>query len=188
VLGLASYFVELIPRAVLAPILVFVALDIIVQTFYAVPKAHAPAVALSFFPTLARLLGIKLADPTIVPPDVFDKLMIAPGKTLPDMQVIIALGNGFILTGMLWAAFLVELIDRRLKRSAIYLLILAGLSFFGIIHSAQADGSMYLPWKIPQPGRQIPYQYALAYAVMGGLFFLLSLHKASREAPGRGMH
>ncbi|MGD0462927.1 MAG: hypothetical protein ABSB74_10610 [Tepidisphaeraceae bacterium] len=180
-LGLASYLVELIPRAVLAPILVFVALDIIVQAFYAVPKAHAPAVAFSFFPTIARLLGIKLGDPNFVPQQIFDRLMTAPGKALPELQVIFALGNGFILTAMLWAAFLVELIDRRLKRSSAYLIVLAGLSFFGIIHSAQADGSMYLPWMIPQPGRQIPYQYSMAYFVLACVFFLLSFHKASRE-------
>jgi AGZA family xanthine/uracil permease-like MFS transporter len=182
-LGLVSYFVELIPRAVLAPILVFVALDIIVQSFNAVPKEHAPAVALSFFPTLARLLGIKLGDPTLVPPPVFDKLMSAPGNALPELQVIIALGNGFVLTSMLWAAFLVELIDRRLKRSAAYLAVLVPLTFFGIVHSALPDGSMYLPWQIPQLARRIPYQIAIAYLVLAGLFLALSFQKTSRRIP-----
>jgi len=181
-LGLASYFVELVPRAVLAPILVFVALDIVIQSFHAVPKAHAPAVAFSFFPTIARLLGIKLGDPSLVPPPVFDKLITAPGKALPDLQVIVALGNGFIVTAMFWAAFLVELIDRRLKRSSAYLLLLAGLSFFGIIHSAQLDGSMYLPWHLADPARQIPYQFTMAYAALAVVFFLLSYHKGSRVA------
>jgi hypothetical protein len=54
---------------------------------------------------------------------------------------------------------------------------------FGIVHSAQADGSMYLPWKIAQPGRQIPYQYAMAYLVLAGLFFMFSFHKESRALP-----
>jgi AGZA family xanthine/uracil permease-like MFS transporter len=180
-LGLASYFVELVPRAVLAPILVFVALDIVVQSFHAVPKEHAPAVALSFFPTIARLLGIKLGDSSIVPVEAFNKLMVAPGKALPEMQVIVALGNGFIVTGMFWAAFLVEIIDRRLKKASTYLLILAALTFFGIIHSAQGDGSMYLPWKLPQPGRQVPYQFTAAYIVLAIIFFGLSFHKTSRE-------
>ena len=35
VLGYVSFFVELIPRAVLAPILIFVAMDIVVQSFQA---------------------------------------------------------------------------------------------------------------------------------------------------------
>jgi AGZA family xanthine/uracil permease-like MFS transporter len=180
-LGLASYFVELVPRAVLAPILVFVALDIVIQSFHAVPRAHAPAVAFSFFPTIARVLGIKLGDPRLVPPQVFEKLMAAPGKTLPELQVIVALGNGFIVTAMFWAAFLVELIDRRLKHAAAYLLLLAAVSFFGIIHSARADGSMYFPWTLQEPARQIPYQFAMGYAVLAVVFVALSFHKASRE-------
>lgn len=187
-LGYVSFFVELIPRAVLAPILVFVAFDIIVQSFQAVPKQHAPAVAFAFFPTIARLLSIKLGNPEAVPPDAFNKLMTAPGKSLPELQVIIALGNGFIVTGMLWAAFLAELIDRHLRRSAVYLLILAGLAFFGVIHSAMADGSMYLPWHLAEPWRQVPYQFALAYVVLAVVFVGLSFTKESREGPTGGGH
>ena len=66
-LGFVSFFVELIPRAVLAPILVFVALDIGAEAFLACPARHAVAVAFAFFPTIARLLAIRLANPDIVP-------------------------------------------------------------------------------------------------------------------------
>ena len=100
------------------------------------------------------------------------------------MLVTIALGNGFIITAMLWGAFLAELIDRRLKISALYLVILAVLSFFGIIHSASPDGLMYFPWTLGGLARQIPIQFALAYLVLGGLFLILSLY--SRE-PGAGI-
>jgi len=142
------FFVELIPRAVLAPILIFVAMDIVVQSFHACPRRHAPAVALAFFPTIARLLSIKFTNPDIVPVENFQRLLEVPGKALPEMLVTIALGNGFILTAMLWGGFLAELIDRHLKRSSAYLLILAVLSFFGIVHSASPDGMMYLPWNL----------------------------------------
>jgi AGZA family xanthine/uracil permease-like MFS transporter len=186
-LGYVSFIVELIPRAVLAPILIFVALDIIVQSFQASPRRHAPAVALAFFPTVARFLAIKLGNPDIVPPDLFQKLLSLPGKALPEMLVTIALGNGFIITAMLWGAFLAELIDRHLKRSALYLGILASLSFFGIIHSASPDGVMYLPWKLTGLLQQIPYQFALAYGVLAGLLLILSRTKESREpVPGTG--
>ncbi|MGB2869845.1 MAG: hypothetical protein WBD36_15455 [Bacteroidota bacterium] len=185
-LGYVSFIVELIPRAVLAPILVFVAFDIIMQSFHAVPKRHAPAVAFAFFPTIARLLAIKLGNPEAVTPETFNNLMNAPGKALPELQVIVALGNGFIVTGMLWAAFLAELIDRRLKISCVYLLILAGFSFFGIVHSAIPDGSMYAPWDLPDFLRRIPYQFALAYVALAALFLLLSFTKESKE-PVTGM-
>jgi len=186
ILGYVSFIVELIPRAVLAPILVFVALHIIMQSFHAVPARHAPAVAFAFFPTLARLLSIKLGNPEVVPSATFDTLMKEPGKSLPELQVIVALGNGFIVTGMLWAAFLAEMVDRRLRRSAAYLGMLAFLSFFGIIHSAMPDGAMYFPWELAEPYRQVPYQFTTAYIALAIVLLMLSFTRESRE-PVTGM-
>jgi len=181
IFGYVSFIVELIPRAVLAPILVFVALDIIVQSFQACPTRHAPAVAFAFFPTIARLLSIKLGNPEVVAPEAFNKLMNLPGKSLPELLVTFALGNGFIVTGMLWGAFLAELIDRRLKRSSIYLFVLALFSFFGIIHSAMPDGMMYFPWTIEGLAKQIPYQFTTAYIVLAIFLVAMSFTKESRE-------
>ena len=181
VLGYIGFIVELIPRAVLAPILIFVALDIMCQAFHACPVAHAPAVAFSYFPTVARLLQIKLSNPAAVPLENFNKLMAEPGKSLPEMLVTVALGNGFILTAMLWGAFVAKLIDRRLRASAAYLLILAVLGFFGIIHSALPEGNMYLPWTLAMPFRQVPYQFATAYAILAMTFLALSFSRESHQ-------
>ena len=177
ILGYVSFIVELIPRAVLAPILIFVALDIIVQSFHACPARHGAAVAFAFLPTVARLLAIKFGNPDVVPPEIFHKLLALPGKALPEWLVTVALGNGFIVTAMLWGAFLAEMIDRRLRRAAWYLLALAVLTFFGIIHSALPDGVMYLPWALGEPLRQIPFQFTLAYAAFAGLLLWLSFTK-----------
>jgi len=49
ILGYVSFIVELIPRAVLAPILIFVALEIMVQAFLSCPRRHAVAAAFAFF-------------------------------------------------------------------------------------------------------------------------------------------
>ena len=180
-LGYVSFFVELIPRAVLAPVLIFVALDIVAESFRACPLRHAPAVAFAFFPTVARLVAIKLGNPEIVPPENLRRLLEVPGKALPETLVTFAVGNGFILTAMLWGAFLAELIDRRLKVAATYLLIMAALTFFGVIHSASPDGVMYLPWTLPAAARQIPYQFSLAYAVLAAVLLALSFTRESHE-------
>jgi AGZA family xanthine/uracil permease-like MFS transporter len=82
---------------------------------------------------------------------------------------------------MLWGGFLAELIDRRLMVSAGYLLIMAALTFFGIIHSASPDGLMYLPGTLDPVAQKIPYQFALAYAVLAAMFFLLAFTRESRE-------
>lgn len=181
IFGYVSFIVELIPRAVLAPILIFVAMDIMMQSFQACPPRHAWAVAFAFFPTVARLLAIKLGNPEFVPTENFHKLMNAGGKSLPELLVTVALGNGFIVTAMLWGGFLAELIDRHLTRSAVYLAILAVLAFFGVIHSSSPDGVMYLPWKLYGIAQQIPYQFALAYLVLAVLLLLLSRTAESRE-------
>jgi AGZA family xanthine/uracil permease-like MFS transporter len=180
-LGYVSWFVEIIPRAVIAPILIFVALDIMCQAFLACPAKHAPAVAFAYFPTLARLLQIKLSNPSVVPSANFAALMVEKGRALPELLVIVALGNGFILTGMLWGAFLAKLIDRELKAASAYLWILAGFTFVGIIHSAIPDGSMYWPWTLPYPSNQIPYQFTVGYVTLAVMMFLLSYTKESRE-------
>ncbi len=181
IFGYVSFIVELIPRAVLAPILIFVAMDIVMQSFQACPPRHSWAVAFAFFPTVARLLAIKLGNPDFVPIENFQRLMNAGGKSLPELLVTIALGNGFIVTAMLWGGFLAELIDRKIKRSAVYLIILAGLTFFGVIHSSSPDGVMYLPWELSGLARQIPYQFTMAYLALAVLLLFLSKTAGSRE-------
>jgi hypothetical protein len=57
-------------------------------------------------------------------------------------------------------------------------------SFFGVIHSSSVDGNMYLPWTLANgPQRAIPYQFAIAYAVLAAMLLLLSLSKESKEPP-----
>ena len=137
-------------------------MDIICQAFLSCPARHAPAVAFSYFPTVARLLQIKISNPDWISPEKFQALLNAVGKGLPEVLVITALGNGFILTAMLWGAFMAELIDGKLKRSSFYLALLSVFSFFGIVHSASPDGSMYGPWTLAYPANQIPYQFSSA--------------------------
>lgn len=180
IFGYASFIVELIPRAVLAPILVFVALDIMAMAFHVVKPKYSMAVAFAYFPTVARLLEIKLTNPEYVPTNVFETLTKTIGKHIPEISVIVALGNGFILTAMLWAAFIANLIDRKFIHSCFYLLFLALLSFFGIIHSALPNGNMYLPWTLPAYLQVIPYQFSLAYIALSILFFLLSFSKQAK--------
>ena len=181
IFGYVSFFVELIPRAALAPILLFVGLDIISQSFRVCPARHSMAVAFAFFPTVARFLAIKLGNPDVVPPEIFQKLITASGKGLPEMLVTIALGNGFIVTGMLWGAFLAELIDRKFRNTMIYLLILAGFTMFGVIHSAIPDGSMYFPWTLTGAEKEVCFQFTAAYLVFTVLVFFLSKTRAARE-------
>jgi AGZA family xanthine/uracil permease-like MFS transporter len=176
-LGILANLIELIPIAALAPVLVFVALDITVQAFQAVPARHAPAVAVSFFPSIARLLTIELSNPKFVPPERFAQLLSVSEQGLPPLAVILALGNGFIITATLWGAFVVELTERRLRAAAWYLIAAGALCCFGIIHSVRADGSAYALWELEGPARVVATQFCLAYFILAAALLLLSLQR-----------
>jgi adenine/guanine/hypoxanthine permease len=174
-LGYLSNLIELIPLAVLAPVLVFLSVNITVQAFSAVPLRHAPAVAISFFPSIARLVAIELGDPKYVPPERFTALLTAAEHGLPALAVIVALGNGFIITATLWAAFVVEMTESRLRAAAAYLAAGGVLCAFGIIHSVRADGSAYALWELHGMARTVAGQFSIAYFVLAAAMLLLSL-------------
>ncbi len=176
-LGFLANLIELVPLAALAPVLVFLALNITAQAFSAVPARHAAAVAISFFPSIARLLTIELSDPKFVPPKQFDALLAAPDHGLPALTVIVALGNGFIITATIWAAFVVEMTENRLRSAAGYLAAGGALCFFGVIHSVHLDGSMYLLPHLTGVARACAVQFCAAYFVLAGALFLLSIQR-----------
>jgi len=176
-LGFLANLIELVPLAALAPVLVFLALNITAQAFTAVPARHAIAVAISFFPSIARLLTIELSDSKFIAPEKFAALMTAPEHGLPALSVIVALGNGFIITATIWAAFVVEMIERRLRSAAVYLSVGGALCFFGIIHSVRLDGSAYVLPQLDGIARNAAIQFCAAYFVLAGVLALLSLQR-----------
>jgi len=139
-------------------------------------------VAFAFFPTIARLVQIQLSNTDFVPVERFQQLLAGTGGRLPDLLVTVALGNGFILTAMLWGAFVAKLIDLVLRSASFYLLLCGVLTFFGVIHSALPEGNLYLPWALPDLARRIPYQFTAAYFVLALVFLALSFTKESRQA------
>ena len=181
-LGYLSSLVELLPLAVLAPILVFISIEMTTQAFAASPLKHAGAVVFSFFPAIARMLAIKLGDPSYVSPEHFAQLLTASERGLPELALIVMLGNGFIITSMLWAGFLAALIDRRFGAAVITLLSAALLTLFGVIHSIDPGGGMYWPWAQTGVARTLAWQFSGAYAVLAIVVGLLALQKAARVA------
>ncbi len=176
-LGFLWNLIELIPIAALAPVLVFIALDITTQAFLAVPARHAPAVAISFFPSIARLVWIELSNPEVVPAARLAQLLTMSEQGLPALAVILALGNGFIVTATLWGAFVVELTERRLRAAAWYLIAAGALACFGIIHSVRLDGSAYALWQLEGTDRLVATQFCLAYFILAAALLLLSLQR-----------
>jgi AGZA family xanthine/uracil permease-like MFS transporter len=179
VLGYLSNLIELAPLAVLAPILIYVAMQITLQAFEATPPRHLPAVVFAFFPAIARMLAIKLGDPSIVPQQQFDALYARADQGLPELAVIVILGNGFIITSMVWASVVAALVDGRLRVAAGVCLVGAALTLFGIIHSVVPDGTIYLPWLLSTNAQQLVYPFVGAYVALAAVFGILSLQPQS---------
>jgi AGZA family xanthine/uracil permease-like MFS transporter len=180
VCGVLSNLVELIPLSVLAPILVFVAIGITVQAFEATPMRYAAAVVFSFFPAIARMVTIKLSDPTYVAPDHFAALYTDRVHGFSELAIITVLGNGFIITSMVWASFVVAMIDGKALRAALILLVGAALSVFGVIHSVELSGGIYLPWQLGEASRELVWQFTGAYVVLAVVLVALSVSATSR--------
>ena len=181
-LGYLSNLVQWLPIAVLAPILVFVAISITTQAFETTPARYAAAVVFSFFPAIARMLAIKLGDPGYVAPEHFASLFNDTSQGISELAVITVLGNGFIITSMIWASFVVAMIDGRLRRAAGIILLGGALTLFGIIHSVEPAGGLYLPWTLDPVSQAIAWQFAGAYLALAVVLLLLSLQRQRQGA------
>ena len=179
IFGYLSNLVELVPLSVLAPILVFVSIDITAQAFEATPGRHAAAVVFCFFPAIARLLAIELGNPAYVSPAHFAELLASTAQGMPELAVIVALGNGFIITSMIWAGFLAALVDRRMGAAVATLLCGAAFTLFGVIHSVEPGGGLYWPWDLAGVARTLAFQFTFAYLVLAAVIALLSLQRGA---------
>jgi len=185
IFGYIPLLAQVLPKAAIIPILLFVAVDIVEQSYHATPKKHAMAVTFAMFPNIAQLVMIlvgqanfKLSGAAANPAQV-----IADTKLPPDfvgtIGVFVMLAHGFILTGMLWGSAIAFLMDRRAGAAASTWLACAGLTLFGVIHSADPDGGVYLPWSAPS---SLPLEWAVGYALMAATFYGLSFTQGYRDA------
>ncbi len=179
-LGIVSMLVQWLPLAVLSPIIVYVAIDITTQAFQATPQRHAGAMVLGFLPSVAYLLLIK-AHGWIAPEAFAAMTSTLDGHGLPEMAVIAVLGNGFIITAMLWTGAVVAMIDGVLRRAAAFWLVAAMFTLFGVIHSVIPSGGIYVPWQLEGLAATICWQFTGAYLALAALMGVLALQR--RPAP-----
>jgi AGZA family xanthine/uracil permease-like MFS transporter len=161
-LGLLGVLLDVLPGVAVAPILLFVGIEIAVQAFTATERRHLPAVAFSIVPVLAYLVSIYTGQ-----------LLAAGAKPNPslaaDVETIRLLGGGFILTAMLWGAALAFLIDRRPRATLATFAVLAVFSLFGVVHSVHPAGALYLPSLADPRPLHLAAAYALTGAALAGL-------------------
>jgi adenine/guanine/hypoxanthine permease len=164
--GALSLLVAVLPEAAIAPILVFIGLEITAQGFLATPPRYGAAVALTFVPVAAAVVLIEAGS-------LLAALGMTPAALSGDAalgyQALVVLGNGFILTAVLWGWALAAIVDHRLVVAGLLFAVASVASLFGVIHSPLATGALFWPWAPPSA---MPGQLAGAYGVLAAICWL----------------
>jgi len=163
-LGIMAPVVAVLPEAAVAPILIFIGLEITAQAFLASPARHAAAVAMAFLPVAANLVLIALG--TLGRPAAE-----LTGTAAEMHRALLVLGNGFILTALVWSSVVALLIDGHRALAAVALAVGSVSTLFGLMHSPIASGAVFWPWTAPSG---LPFQLAGAYGVAAALLWLAS--------------
>jgi AGZA family xanthine/uracil permease-like MFS transporter len=177
--GVLPVVLRFVPLEVAAPVVVWFGLITVGQAVTEVPSNQAIAVILGLVPALSQW-ATSIAD-TVARKAGSSLMEIAP-RMGGDLALggLIALGQGSLLTSMIWSAALALMIQRRFAPAAGWMTAAAILSAAGIIHayklSPNGVESLIGLWVAPE--------FTLAYA--GGAMFLLGCTWYVREGNHHG--
>ena len=136
VTGVLPLVLRVIPLEVAGPVIVWFGLVTVGQAFVEVPANQAIAVAMGLIPMLAQW-ATSLVE-TVVGKSGSSIAEVMPrfgsGGELA-LSGLIALGQGGLLTSMLWAATLALAVQRKFWQAAAWMGAAAALSAFGVIHA-----------------------------------------------------
>jgi len=182
--GLVGFLITLIPHAAVTPILIFIGIEITTLSFRMSPRRHAMAVVFAIMPAVLAYGYIMIKQ--------FTNMAVLPGEMTYKFIFLAALGEGYVLTAMVWGAAAAFIIDRRIPQAALALSVGALFSLFGMMHSiyVKSGGGLYLPWALDKKfalgdrALSLPYEFALSYA--GAALLLLLIHYFGPSSKGRG--
>ena len=137
-LGLTALLLNLIPLVAILPILLYIGLVIGAQAFQASPSKHAPAVVLALSPNIAEWAKTQidgaLAAAGTSAAQVGAAKLAGTGVLYKGLE---AVGGGSVLAGMVLGAMAVYIIDKQMRRAAVWAFSGAALAYVGLIHGAQ---------------------------------------------------
>lgn len=183
--GLLSLLSQVLPRPAILPIFVFVAFEIGYDTFHPhracqIEDRHAPAILFSMFPSVCQVIQILISQlyngelmTSAIDPNGTATRTGLPLSTIQFCAVILMLAHGFIAIGLLWGNALAQMIDNNFIGSTVVLMVCSFLSLFGIIHSVDPNGQVYLPWKIAEQS-WLPIHFAVGYFITALATLLLA--------------
>jgi AGZA family xanthine/uracil permease-like MFS transporter len=167
--GVLPLVLRVIPLEVAGPVIVWFGLVTVGQAFTEVPANQAIAVAFGLIPMLAQW-ATSLAE-TVLSKAGSSLMAVMPAFSGAGSELalggLIALGQGGLLTSMLWAAVLALAVQRKFGQAAAWMGAAAVLSAFGVIHAYTLTPAGVVGrigwWVVPE--------FTLTYAA--GVMFLL---------------
>jgi len=176
IFGWFANFFEYFPSAVVFPIIVYVGLRTIAHSCESMPPRDFAALAFAAVPVLAYVVVILASE-------IFAGRTPSPsGAGL--FTALRCLGNGFVITSLLWATALIALLDAKPVWAALTLFIAAACSLFGLIHSPLEGGPIAWPGDVWRqltfdPHQELqylsPFHWTVAYALSAVVVLVCSV-------------
>jgi AGZA family xanthine/uracil permease-like MFS transporter len=170
--GVLPLVLRYIPLDVAGPVIVWFGLVTVGQAFSEVPANQAVAVAMGLIPMLAQWATTLLDTVVSAAGTTMAKVVAALQLQGSDLALtgLIALGEGGLLTSMLWAATLALSVQRKFAQAAAWCAVAATLSAVGVIHGYELGPAGVLS----RLGWWVSPAFAVSY--LAGAVFLLGCH------------
>ena len=190
--GAISLINSLIPMESGIAIVLWIGIIITAQAFSAVPRDHAPAVAVGLFPAIAAW-GFTVTQGAFFKANgkaLQDLLVADPRANVNDFVLhgMISLQQGYIFTCMILAAISAFLIDRKFMTAGVWSLVGAICAAIGLTHAYQLSGNAVdFLFVLSTPAEKaISYRswdIAIGYLLMAAAFFIFGLNTRGKELP-----
>ena len=135
--GLTVFIAQLFPWPILAAMIAYVAIGVGMATVRRVEPKYLSAVLLGFVLPGGAVVAAAMnsALPALQLSAASHTVQAALNRSIYWSSVQ-GLGNGFLFLVLVVASIVTELIDRRFERAALWCMIAAVFSWFGLMHSA----------------------------------------------------
>ena len=179
--GVISLLLAIVPVVAISPILLYIGMLICAQAFQAVPREHAPAVALALTPHAAAwatvlisgALGAAGMNFGAVHAPEFTAKMAQNGVLFHGLEIM---GGGSIQVGLVLGAIAVFVIERKFINASAFSLAGAVLTYFGFMHGeAVGIGN----------GLGVTPSVTLAYLIVAGFLFAIAKQPAFAGMPSK---
>ncbi len=194
--GTVSLINSVIPMESGIAIVLWIGIIITAQAFSAVPREHAPAVAVGLFPAIAAW-GFTVTQGAFYKAEgksLQDLLIADPRANVSDFVLhgMISLQQGYIFTCMILAAISAFLIDRRFFTAGVWSLVGALCAAVGLTHAYQFsehDRNMVdflFAFTTPVSTSALTYRswdVAIGYLLMAAAFFAFGKYARGRDIP-----